>query len=63
MTPEFNLKTEDADAIYEMLVSLHARKSLEESAMLNSKLVLVLSSYINDVERLNQLFALASAES
>ena len=63
MIPEFSLKIEDADAIYEMLANLHARKSQEESAMLNSKLVLVLSSYINDVERLKKLFALVSAES
>jgi len=63
MTPQFNLKAEDADAIYEMLVNLHARKSPEESASLNSKLVLVLSSYINDVETLNQLFAQVSTES
>ncbi len=63
MIPELDLTTEHADAIYEMLVNLHARKSREESAMLNSKLVLVLSSYINDVEVLNKLFALVVAES
>jgi hypothetical protein len=63
MIPELNLKAEDADAIYQMLVNLHARKSPEESALLNSKLVLVLASYINDVEVLNKLFALTVAGS
>ncbi len=59
MPLEFNLTADTADAIYELLTSLHARRSPEESAMLNSKLVLILASYVGDVERLRNLFSLA----
>ena len=59
MPLEFHITTDTADAIYELLTGLHARRSPEESAMLNSELVLILASYVGDVERLRSLFSLA----
>jgi hypothetical protein len=56
-TPDSQSSADQADAIYSLLMNLHANKSAEESAMLNTKLVLALASHIGDVKTLARIIA------
>lgn len=55
--PDPQTAIERADAIYSLLMKLHAGKSAEESAMLNTKLVLALTSHIGGAETLAKIVA------
>jgi hypothetical protein len=52
----------DPDLAYRALIEAHRGLSDEESAELNSRLVLILANQIGDIEVLRQAIALAKAD-
>ena len=52
----------DPDLAYRALIEAHRGLSDEESAELNSRLVLILANQIGDLEVLRQAIALAKAD-
>jgi hypothetical protein len=53
----------DPDLAYRALIEAHRGLSDEESAMLNTRLVLILANQIGDLEVLREAIALAKGES
>jgi predicted metal-dependent hydrolase len=49
----------DPDQAYRMLIEAHRGLSDEESAALNSRLILILANHVGDLETLAQAIALA----
>ena len=52
----------DPDLAYRALIEAHRGLSDEESAQLNSRLVLILANQVGDLEVLRQAIALAKAD-
>ncbi len=61
MTLSLASRFPDPDLAYRALVEAHRGLSDEESAALNTRLVLVLANQVGDVEVLRQAIALAKA--
>ena len=50
------------DDFYQLLIDMHRDLSEEQSAMVNAKLILILSNHIGDVGVLREAMALARAD-
>ncbi len=53
----------EGDDFYEALIDLHKGKNKSESAIINAKLILLLSNHIGDREVLDEAFAIATERS
>ena len=51
----------DSDGFYAKLLALHQDKSVNESAMLNTKLILLLANHIGDGDVLEEALAAANS--
>ncbi len=63
MPLETDSRFPDPDLAYRALIEAHRGLSDEESAMLNTRLVLILANQIGDLELLRDAIALAKGES
>ncbi len=50
------------DDFYQLLIDMHRDLSDEQSAMVNAKLILILSNHIGDIAVLREAMALARAD-
>jgi hypothetical protein len=55
------LNLQDADAFYEQLLDAHQELSVEESAILNARLVLILANQVGDAKVLKECVEAARA--
>lgn len=53
---------EQGDDFYQQLIDLYRDKDEEQCRMISSKLILLLSNHIGDLEVLEEAFAIASKE-
>jgi hypothetical protein len=58
-SPKLDNQLTDPDGFYEALLDAHEGKSLEESAALNARLILILANQIGDLSLLKQCLELA----
>jgi hypothetical protein len=58
-SPKLDNQFPDPDGFYEALLDAHEGKSMEESAALNARLILILANQIGDLALLTQCLALA----
>jgi hypothetical protein len=58
-SPKLDNQFTDPDGFYEALLDAHEGKSLEESAALNARLILILANQMGDLALLTQCLALA----
>jgi hypothetical protein len=62
MTLETNSRFPDPDLAYRALIEAHRGLSDDESAVLNTRLVLILANQIGDLDVLTEAIALAKRE-
>jgi hypothetical protein len=55
------LNLQDADAFYEQLLDAHQELSVEDSAILNARLVLILANQVGDAKVLKECVEAARA--
>jgi Protein of unknown function (DUF2783) len=58
-SPKLDNQFTDPDGFYEALLDAHEGKSLDESAALNARLILLLANQIGDLSLLKQCLELA----
>jgi hypothetical protein len=58
-SPRLDNQFTDPDGFYEALLDAHEGKSLDESAALNARLILILANQIGDLSLLEQCVDLA----